>query len=67
MQIVRDRYDVCVSHDLTIEDIAFIELSTLYAAIVNLTTAAIWTVVHIFEDDELLAAVRKELAADKES
>ncbi len=67
MQIVRDRYDVCVSHNLTIEDIGFIEISTLYAAIVNLTTAAFWTVVHIFEDDDLLAAVRKELAADEES
>ncbi|KAI4268327.1 MAG: hypothetical protein L6R38_007883 [Xanthoria sp. 2 TBL-2021] len=66
MQIVRDRYDVCISHNLTVEDIGFIEISTLYAAIVNLITAAFWTVVHIFEDDGLLAAVRKELAADEE-
>ncbi|KAL8759004.1 MAG: hypothetical protein Q9199_001092 [Rusavskia elegans] len=67
MQIVRDRYDVCISHNLTVEDIGFIEISTLYAAVANLIPAAFWTVVHIFEDDGLLAAVRKELAADEEA
>lgn len=60
-QIVLNRIRIARSHGFSVDGIARSEVSFLFAGIVNTATTTFWTLLRIFADRELLAAIREEL------
>ena len=60
-QLIRDRFKLAQENGLSLEELASLELSTLFAALHNSILAAFWVVYHVYADKQLLRDLRKEL------
>ncbi|ORX99023.1 cytochrome P450 [Clohesyomyces aquaticus] len=63
-QLVRSLFDVSRIYDLSIPDIAHMEITTAMVALLsNTIPGAFWTIFHIYSDPAILEACRKEVLA----
>ena len=62
-QLVRDRFDMCRAQGLSMEEIGYLEVTTLWAIVANSVPTALWACYHVFSDPNLLASCWAEIAA----
>jgi hypothetical protein len=58
--LIKDHYSIHSSNDVTIEDMARLEVAISVAVISNTMPASFWLIYHIFSDPLVLQGCRKE-------
>ena len=62
-QLIQDRFKLAREHEISIEDIAALEIGTLVAALNNSILATFWAIYHVYLSPKLLEDLRQELGA----